>query len=159
MTDYRSSEVRALLRDALARSERFASFVRDPQTAESPSGAAWRPENFEFEAPGPDGFDFEAPAEAEVPRRLRELAKLFEDRHQLYGDNYMMFGDVMAALFPTGIEADTEHDWNRLGLLTEMVYKFTRYVAMFHRGGHPDSLDDLAVYTVMLREIDRIVDN
>jgi len=93
-----------------------------------------------------------------VAQRLSDLAELFEGRQAIYGDNYKRFGDVMAALFPGGCEIHTEHDWNRWGLLVQMVYKLTRYASQMADGGHPDSLDDLAVYTMMLREIDDMLE-
>lgn len=89
-----------------------------------------------------------------VPQMLRDAAKIYEDRNKIYGDNYKHFGFVFKELFPKGLELKTPMDFNRIGILVQMVAKMTRYVANFNKGGHADSLDDLAVYTMMLRELD-----
>lgn len=89
-----------------------------------------------------------------VPEMLRESAQTFEERNKVYGDNYRKFGRVMAAIFPEGIELRTAEDHNRFGVFVQMVGKVTRYAENFNRGGHSDSLLDLAVYSQMLRELD-----
>ena len=89
-----------------------------------------------------------------VPEMLRESAQTFEERNKVYGDNYRKFGRVMAAIFPEGIEIRTPEDHNRFGVFVQMVGKVTRYAENFNRGGHADSLLDLAVYSQMLRELD-----
>lgn len=89
-----------------------------------------------------------------VPEMLRESAQTFEERNKVYGDNYRKFGRVMTAIFPEGIELRTAEDHNRFGVFVQMVGKVTRYAENFNRGGHSDSLLDLAVYSQMLRELD-----
>lgn len=93
-----------------------------------------------------------------VPEHLRKAAETYEQRNALYGDNYKEFGDVLLALLgndllpPPGV--DLAHHYCRLGVLVQIVGKLSRYCANFNRGGHADSLDDLAVYAMMLRELD-----
>lgn len=91
-----------------------------------------------------------------VPDALRAAAKIYEERNALYGDNYKHFGRVMEALFPDGLKFSLlgPKDWNRLGVLVQIVGKLTRYCPNFFEGGHDDSLDDLAVYAMMLKELD-----
>jgi hypothetical protein len=89
-----------------------------------------------------------------VPETLREAAAIYEQRNTLYGENYKVFYRVMDAIFPDGIFAKGE-DWNRIGMLIQMVNKLTRYIQNFDRGGHEDSLYDLSVYCHMLLELDR----
>lgn len=89
-----------------------------------------------------------------VPEMLREAAATYEERNKLYGDNYKSFGIVMASLFPLGIRLLSVDDFNRFGVLVQVVSKLTRYAENFGRGGHDDSLLDLAVYSQMLRELD-----
>lgn len=91
-----------------------------------------------------------------VPEMLQAAATLYEDRNALYGNNYKTFGKAMTALFPNGLKYSLlkEADWNRLGVLVQIVGKLTRYCANFNSGGHEDSLEDLAVYAMMLRELD-----
>jgi len=89
-----------------------------------------------------------------VPEMLESLAEIYRERNKLYGSNYKSFGLVMAGLFPHGITMESTDDWNRIGVLVQMAAKMTRYAHRFHDGGHKDSLDDLAVYTMMLQELD-----
>jgi hypothetical protein len=89
-----------------------------------------------------------------VPQALRDAASIYEERNKLYGDNYKRHGEVMDALFPTGVELADRADHNRFGVLTQVVAKLTRYCENFSRGGHADSLDDMTVYTQMLQELD-----
>ncbi len=88
-----------------------------------------------------------------VPEMLRDAAKLYEQRNVIYGDNYKLFGRVMASLFPGGAYFETVEDWNRIGVFIQMVSKLTRYNQQW-LNGHKDSLDDLTVYTMMLQELD-----
>ena len=85
---------------------------------------------------------------------LKEAAALFDQRHAVYGDNYKKVGAVFAALFPDGVQCTTAHDWNRMHILMLMIVKVTRYTENWARGGHQDSLADLAVYGAMLQAID-----
>lgn len=93
-----------------------------------------------------------------VPKTLRDAAKIYEERNALYGDVYKRFGSVMLALFPEGVYrtpvGDVEAHVNRYGLLVQIVGKLMRYCSNFEKGGHDDSLDDLAVYAIMLKELD-----
>lgn len=88
-----------------------------------------------------------------VPDFLRDAAGIYEQRNALYGDNYKRFGHIMAALFPQGMNLESPDDWNRAGIFVQMVSKITRYANCWDHG-HNDSLDDLSVYTMMLRELD-----
>lgn len=89
-----------------------------------------------------------------VPERLADLASIYAERNAIYGDDFRRYGRVMMALFPAGVVVTNERDANRLGILTQMVAKFGRYCANFNAGGHPDSLDDLAVYSQILSLVD-----
>lgn len=89
-----------------------------------------------------------------VGDRLRKAAGIFDERSQLYGDNYKHFGKVMMGLFPRGIELRTEDDFARFALYTLGIVKDTRYAQQFAKGGHADSLDDGVVYRTMLNELD-----
>jgi len=89
-----------------------------------------------------------------VPDMLEEAAETYRERNKIYGDNYKNFGSVMQSLFPGGIECRSVKDFNRLGVLVQVVSKLGRYCEQFEAGGHGDSLLDLAVYSQMLRELD-----
>lgn len=86
--------------------------------------------------------------------RLAELAELYDERNALYGDNYKHFGPIMHYLFPDGLYINSAVDWNRIGIFVQITAKLTRYAAQFTKGGHTDSLDDAAVYAMMLQELD-----
>lgn len=92
-----------------------------------------------------------------VPARLRAAAAIYEERNALYGDNYMQFGKIMVLLFPNGIELKTVDDWNRMGVYVQKMAKVTRYAQQYRKGGHADSLDDEAVYAMMLQEMDELI--
>jgi hypothetical protein len=89
----------------------------------------------------------------DVPQILRSAAATFEQRNKLYGDSYLVYGEVMDALFPEGITIATIGDWNRFGILSMIVSKLTRYSANMRDGGHKDSAHDMAVYAAMLEEL------
>lgn len=89
-----------------------------------------------------------------VTQKLRDAADVFEERHEVYGDNYRKVGKIMRALFPSGVNLQSEDDQNRYHILVLTVVKLTRYSENWHRGGHEDSSIDAAVYWAMLNEID-----
>lgn len=91
-----------------------------------------------------------------VVTELLKKAKLYGDRYAVYGDNYHRFGPIFSLLMETQkLECLSTHDMARLGVLVQLVSKLTRYCENFNRGGHDDSLDDMAVYSMMLKELDR----
>jgi hypothetical protein len=93
-----------------------------------------------------------------VPEALRKAADLYEERNKLYGDNYKSFGKLVDVLFPNGFPSGAQESHvsyqNRVGVLIQILSKLTRYCANFGDGGHSDSLHDLAVYAMMLDELD-----
>jgi hypothetical protein len=93
-----------------------------------------------------------------VPEQLRKAAAIYEERNKLYGDNYKNWGKVALPLLKE-IDVKTESDFSRLGILVQIISKLTRYTENFNRGGHDDSLDDMAVYAMMLKELDALTRN
>lgn len=91
----------------------------------------------------------------ETVKILEEAAKTYAERNAVYGDNFVVVGSVMAAMFPRGVTLTTADDWNRLHILLLGVVKQTRYVENWSRGGHQDSIRDHTVYGAMLEAIDR----
>lgn len=91
-----------------------------------------------------------------VVMELLRKAKVFEERNRVYGDNYKRFGAVMKLLMETQQPVNLFDPviGNRFGVLVQIVAKITRYCENFDRGGHDDSLDDIAVYAMMLKELD-----
>ncbi len=94
-----------------------------------------------------------------APDHLEEGAKTYRERNETYGDSYLKFGEVMIALFPYGFNKEaiakvlTISDWNRLGILTQIVSKLCRYTNDFDNP-HQDSMHDIMVYASMLMELD-----
>jgi hypothetical protein len=90
-----------------------------------------------------------------APDNLDRGAATFRERNATYGDNYLRFGEVMAAVFPEGlaIDAGDVAGFNRLGVLIQCISKLTRYTQNFAAGGHLDSAHDLMVYAAMLEEL------
>lgn len=88
-----------------------------------------------------------------VPEILINAAQTFDERNRIYGDTYKNFGGAMAAAFPDGLTVKSTDDWNRLGLLIQIMGKVTRYAAQFDNGGHQDSAHDACVYSAMLEEL------
>jgi hypothetical protein len=84
---------------------------------------------------------------------MAEAMETFRKRNKLYGDNYLKFGKVMTALFPAGWALETEEDWNRFGVIIQIVSKLTRYIADPQKG-QLDSIHDMGVYCFMLEDID-----
>ena len=89
-----------------------------------------------------------------VPDRLKSAAALFESRNNEYSNAFTEFGDVLKALFPSGLMLSDPEDFGRFALLLQCAGKLKRYSNNFHHGGHKDSLDDLAAYAMMLQELD-----
>lgn len=90
-----------------------------------------------------------------VVEEFCKKADLYSSRNELYGDNYKRFGKAFVALLGSQkISITDESDMNRLGVLNQIISKLSRYCQNFDRGGHDDSLDDIAVYSMMLKELD-----
>ena len=86
---------------------------------------------------------------------LRSAADLFESRNREYGESYKDFGSLMMEIFPEGITLKSSKDFSRYGIFNMMMSKIHRYSANWGKGGHSDSLDDLSVYSQMLKELDK----
>ncbi len=98
-----------------------------------------------------------------APGFLESGATTYRERNKQYGDSYYKFGKVMAELFPDGFifagansldPKKAAHDWNRLGILVQIVSKLTRYSNDFSKPHH-DSIHDIMVYAAMLQELDQ----
>ena len=85
---------------------------------------------------------------------MHDAAETFAERHAVYGDNYLLVGNVMKSLFPDRVELKTVDDHNRFHLLFLSVVKLTRYVNNWKEGGHADSARDASVYWAMLESVD-----
>jgi hypothetical protein len=52
------------------------------------------------------------------------------------------------------VELKSPSDFTRFALFAQAHGKLCRYAARFAAGGHPDSLDDTAVYAQLLKFVD-----
>ena len=89
-----------------------------------------------------------------VPQMLSDLGALNRQRGEVYGKDYHHVGEVLKGMFPDGIHIDSPDAMNRLSMLLMMTTKLMRYAGNINKGGHEDSLCDVAVYSQMLREWD-----
>ena len=99
------------------------------------------------------------PHRPSVPDMLTKLGDIHRERGKVYGDNYKHFGRLLSSAFPRGVTLSKPIDFDRFAMLVHMLSKLTRYAQnMANQGsGHVDSLDDVAVYSQMLQELDREV--
>lgn len=90
-----------------------------------------------------------------APDFLDAGAATFRQRNAIYGDTYLEFGRMCAAIFPDGIHVakDDVEGFNRLGVFVQALSKIARYGANVNKGGHQDSAHDLMVYAAMLEEV------
>jgi hypothetical protein len=90
-----------------------------------------------------------------VPANLKQLADLYAQRNAVYKDDYKRFGRIMMeVLGPNPISLESADEVNRFCLFVHILGKVCRYAQNFKQGGHDDSLDDTAVYSMMLKEVD-----
>jgi len=85
---------------------------------------------------------------------LARLSKFFHTKNVGYGPTYLSKGKLMTALFPHGVNLETQGDFNRYAILDTVIMKLQRYSQQFLDGGHLDSLHDAIIYLAMLAEID-----
>jgi hypothetical protein len=89
-----------------------------------------------------------------VPSRLAELGKLYEERNAAYGNPFLDFGQALHVMFGGRLVLETPEEFGRFSLFMAHIGKISRYCASIKKGGHADSMDDLAVYAAILREYD-----
>jgi hypothetical protein len=105
-------------------------------------------------APYPPDVTSIARARTTPATRLHALADLHDRKAAEYGATWRMYGEFFMSAFPDGMRIESAEDANRAALFFHIGDKFIRYATNFNRGGHADSLDDLAVYAQMLRTLD-----
>lgn len=82
---------------------------------------------------------------------LEEMRKTASERAAMYGDSYLRFGAVASGLWPNGLHIESKEDFDRLGVVVQIISKLVRYTGTPR--GHKDSAHDLAVYGAMLSTI------
>jgi hypothetical protein len=84
---------------------------------------------------------------------MERALSTYRDRNRVYGNNYKRFGIIMHSLYPKGVDFSTPEQWNRFGIILQMISKLSRYVTD-PAAGHIDSVHDMGVYAFMLEELD-----
>lgn len=84
---------------------------------------------------------------------MERALSTYRDRNRVYGNNYKRFGIIMHSLYPKGVDFTTPEQWNRFGIILQMISKLSRYVTD-PAAGHIDSIHDMGVYSFMLEELD-----
>ena len=85
---------------------------------------------------------------ATVADVLRGMADTFEERNQVYGDNYKLVGEIMKILFPDGVPPSLLHS-PAFHLFELKIVKLTRFAISGMT--HEDSIHDDAVYSAMIQ--------
>lgn len=89
-----------------------------------------------------------------VDQLLQDLAELYRERNNTYGDAYKRHGAVLFALFNEELVLKGKDDFNRFGILNIIISKLERYCYRFREVSDKDSPDDSSVYWQMLKELD-----
>ena len=82
---------------------------------------------------------------------LEKMADTYRERNRVYGDNYLVVGQVMKSLFPDGVDLRSVEDYNKWHLFELIVVKMTRFANSSLT--HQDSIHDMSVYGAMLESI------
>lgn len=88
-----------------------------------------------------------------LSEKFTKLSNINKSRGNDYGD-FRKLGKVLSSYFPDPLTIEGEDEWNRLALLMLTINKVVRYSVNFKKGGHSDSLNDVAVYAMMLQGMD-----
>jgi hypothetical protein len=80
-------------------------------------------------------------------------AETYKERNKQYGDSYLRHAAIMKALFPKGLELNTNEDFNRFGVMNMIVSKLVRYTQNWYQP-HIDSIHDMGVYCFIGQELD-----
>lgn len=82
---------------------------------------------------------------------LDEAAETFRERNAIYKNNFLMVGNIMAAMFPEGVTLKTPDDHNRFHLFMLKVVKLSRFTISGMT--HVDSIRDDLVYSAMVEAL------
>jgi hypothetical protein len=86
-------------------------------------------------------------------KRLEKLSALNGKKGEEYG-RFEKIGEVLATQFPQGVTLKTSDEFNRFVMFTMIALKLDRLSNYIPGKVHEDSLDDAAVYAMMLRSFD-----
>lgn len=82
---------------------------------------------------------------------LEAMARTFEERGKIYGDNYKLIGFVLETMFPHGVHLVTANDHLKWSMFLEIVKKTCRLASA--KLNHQDSIHDIGVYAAMFESI------
>lgn len=89
--------------------------------------------------------------EPSVLALLDEAKATFTERRERHGRADVTFGEVMAVLFPDGIELNTAADHRIHQMLTHVVGKLVRFTNSGLR--HKDSAHDIVTYAALMESM------
>lgn len=82
---------------------------------------------------------------------LEQAGATFRERNAVYKDNAVLVGNVMAALFPNGVQIKTAEDHHMYHLFELIIVKLTRFANSGLK--HADSIHDTVVYAAMCENL------
>lgn len=103
------------------------------------------------------------PAESKFLKKIKEIKKeefgIIEERNRIYGNSFEKVGQILAILFPDGIQINSEVDHIKFDLLKNLVGKITRFSNNFPSEFHKDSIIDIANYATILLSVSNNINN
>lgn len=82
---------------------------------------------------------------------LEACIQTWDERNQVYRENWRNVGPALAALYPDGVCLTTASDHGKYQLATMILAKLSRFACSGHT--HRDSAHDIAVYAAMLESL------
>jgi hypothetical protein len=95
-------------------------------------------------------------SEHDVLKLLDEAKDLFTDRNAEYGNAYIEFGEKFFNFWGESVTLKDGEDFGRFTQLLNLYRKLDRYRRNFAKGGHADSMRDLAVEAKLLEHFDKL---
>jgi hypothetical protein len=83
-----------------------------------------------------------------VPEILERGARTYRQRNAIYGDSWETFRNVMALLFPNGLDLTDPDNILIYNLLSHLVGKVVRFTNSKFK--NTDSVHDISVYAAMI---------
>jgi len=90
---------------------------------------------------------------------FEHLESMFEKKNSDYGNSFSKFGQICHVLFPDGIKLESEEDFVKFGLFSNILTKLNRLANLeFNKKGDSnfesisDTCDDLSVYSQILKQ-------
>ena len=79
-----------------------------------------------------------------------KIRGIYRQRRKAYGDSYLTFGKILHSMFPEGITLKGVEQFMVFGLLVHILTKLARLACRLPKMVHSDSLQDMAVYALLV---------